>query len=347
MRSLCLSSALCLFVASSGCGEDLRPSSMETDDGANGSADSTSTGEDVVDGSGDSTDGTAGTSGGMGCDAPNPECTTGNACGNGEICVDCQCVPTPDECPDPATANCISDADCPSGESCGPTCLCSNEECADPKANQCTSSNDCPRGQQCAFMGGEGCDCYPPCECGDDEDPPCDRGMTCDGCSCVALPGETDPEDDCTDDFGDVTCNPSIDIVGTTVECLDGGDISVSVFYAETPVEPLPATNTVRTITFQDEAGDGSIGLFAVATTGPEPSPYECDLVIPGVMVVPLGPGDSCGISPDGNTFEFVMSADSILDQALGAVSTVDAFASSQEPMFHSDRHEAVPVDCP
>ncbi|MEM6992844.1 MAG: hypothetical protein AAF721_20180, partial [Myxococcota bacterium] len=173
LRSVFVS--LCCLTMSLACGTS--GGSTETANNAmDGTADSGSSGggsgqptSSATDGS-DGADSTDGSGGAMGCDAPNPECTTGNACGNDEICVDCMCVPTPDECPDPIDANCVTSDDCPSGETCD-ACQCTADGCGDPKIDECMTSLDCPRGEECGIMNTEGCVCLFACECGGDDDP--------------------------------------------------------------------------------------------------------------------------------------------------------------------------------
>jgi len=304
-------------------------------------------------------------------DNPDPACTTDAACGNNEACSACECVPLPDDCADPVNPECVADAECPQPGSCQ-ACLCVLA-CSDTPGAECVTDDDCfdvgtcSEADGCVCIGepvcggpdaectndaecGDGtcdldtCFCDIPCECGKRGEGTCEAGEVCDGCDCVSAPGEADPRNDCADDFAAVECDPSIDIVGTAISCA-GGEVTVAVTYAETPIEAMPEILTERGVTFWDDADQAALGFFARATTTPTPSAYICDINIPGVMLSPLGPADTCSISRDGNRFDFVLSAESAM-LALNPIATVSASTSNSNPSYHFDDTDHYPVVC-
>lgn len=337
-------------------------------------ADSGSTDDDTAgatEGSADGGSGTAGSESGGPEECPgvsDPECTTSAACGNGEICVTCECVPQPEGCDDPGAADCLEDSDCGDLEACF-DCVClpacdqeAGDECAthehcgegrfciDPPGDEacfcddfdpmcpedalCAADSDCMKGDVC-----EDCVCITPCDCESDEQ--CTAPATCDGCDCV-VDGEDDPVDDCTDDLGPVACNPQIDIVSVVLDCA-GGTFTASVGYAATPLLPDPPALVQRELNFENEAGDAVLGVFSTAGNGPAAG---CQLIDPGVGLFDLGPGDSCEINGDGSRFDFVLSADSLAFPE-DPIATVTVFSSTTEdPGYNVDEAGPYDVEC-
>ncbi len=299
--------------------------------------------------------------GGEGCDSPDPACTTNAACGNQEICVQCECVPAPEGC-DPINGECIEDSDCGPNETCG-DCVClhacqmqkmaqcsSDSACdsgvCDPESctcevtptcddtNMCQSDTDCP-GATCDLSS---CLCTEArCECGPDVGT-CAEGESCDGCLCQAVPGTVDPTGDCDADGTPVECTETTDLVGTDVAC-DAGTITTTAYF-EFPVEPAPVTSMRRIVEYLDATGYLVLRLFASAPGGG--GPYECSVIVPGVMMTDLGPGDVCEINPDGS-FAFALSPQSAM-LAVSPIATLFARSESGEPYHYDDGD---PIDNP
>ncbi len=186
-------------------------------------------------------------------DNPDPECTTSNACGNGEICAACECVPIPDDCSDPAAANCADSDDC------GPLAFCSGCVCqshCEAGFSECLSDDECPGDSTCGFDETDGCICSGTsepdtddggcfddedcassescvegecvdagaCECGADN--PCGNPLdTCDGCDCLSCgSGQASPVDPVGEEFPEVVVSGtmiSADLSGLEEACAD------------------------------------------------------------------------------------------------------------------------------
>ena len=71
--------------------------------------------------------------------------------------------------------------------------------------------------------------------------------------------------------------------------------------------------------------------------------PYECSVIVPGVMMTDIGPDDVCEINPDGS-FQFALSADSEM-LATGSISDLFARSESSDP-YHYDDGDPIPNPC-
>ena len=297
----------------------------------------------------------------------SPQCIDDSMCGEGELCSGCSCVPIPEDCGN--DAQCINDADCGTDSACI-DCQCVHECSLVPLAG-CTSHDDCDGNTICA--GAPGCECVENLGCTEQDEcrsnfdcdgttcnpvscacdgigcactsnDECDDGMLCQACECITPSGEADPEGDCERDFEPPrACNPAIDIVATDVAC-DGDALTVSVTYAE-PVVPEPIVQTTRALEFWDDADNYVLRMFASASQF-EPGPYECEIILVGQSASPLGPGDTCQVSEDGNRFEYRLSAESAM-LARAPLASVAAYAQNSDPAYHFDMTEQYPFSCP
>ncbi len=132
-------------------------------------------------------------------------CEDDDDCGQGQICVDGECVAPP---------GCESDEDCPEGQ------ICIDGECVAPPG--CESDDDCPEGQIC--VDGE---CVTPPGCDSDAD--CPEGEICIDGECVP-PGECQTDADCDDGNACTTdvCDPGVSCLHIAIDsCVDGDPCTV------------------------------------------------------------------------------------------------------------------------
>ena len=134
-------------------------------------------------------------------------CVDDDDCGEGQICVDGQCI-TP--------SGCQTDEDCAEAE------ICVDGECVTPPG--CQTDEDCTEGEIC--VNGE---CVPPSECQTDED--CDDNDACTtdvcdpGSGCIHVPIDTCVDGDpCTVD----SCDPEIGCVHEPLDCEDGDPCTIN-----------------------------------------------------------------------------------------------------------------------
>ncbi|MEM6989624.1 MAG: hypothetical protein AAF721_03980 [Myxococcota bacterium] len=349
---LALSTSL-LGLAAFACTNDNDPLGINQDStGDDGSGDGEATGDD---------DGADETGPGDGNCGPDPECTTSAACGNGELCSECMCVPIPSECGD--SNECLEDSDCGPSEFCfdcacvhpctmvdGASCLaddvcdsgvCDPRSCMCAEPGACTAADACQTDDDCtgsATCDLESCTCSEDCECGVEAET-CREGTVCDGCNCNPLNGTLDPADDCDADGTPAECAPSLDLLATDVACDNGTITAVAQFDA--PVEPTPATPARRILECLGD--DGFLKLRMYASAPGDGAPYECSLIIPGVMMADLGAADVCEIAADGS-FSFALSPESAM-MALDPITSVFARSEASDPYYYDDG-EPIPVVC-
>jgi len=163
--------------------------------------------DDAADDTADDTSGDTADTGPEACPGnPDPECTTAAACGNGEICVGCECVPQPEKC---SSGNAF-EQECLVGADCGPMEYCFQCECLSDCSNgpgACQTDDECSDGEVCTE-----CKCVPPrCECGILTG--CENPLdACDGCNCMACGSDTGfPVDPVGEEF------PEVVVSGTTI----------------------------------------------------------------------------------------------------------------------------------
>ena len=353
---LALSTSL-LGLAILACTNDNDPLGINMDTG--GDEPTGTTGTEPTDGSGGDEESGGGSEN---CEMPDPECTTNAACGNDELCIECVCVDVPEGCDN--DGNCVEDSDCGPNETCencvcDHPCMSSKEGCTtdadcepdacDPKTCSCESPPSCGPIDECEDDTGcpptetcnlDTCLCEPAmCEC-QAGGPLCDAGQYCDGCNCQAVPGISDPAEDCDADGTPIACTPSTDLLGTDVTC-NAGTITVTAYF-EQPVEPTPSTAMRRIVEFLDPLGYLVLRLWASAP-GDGAGPYECSVIVPGVMMSDIGPDDVCEINPDGS-FQFALSAES---EALALSPISDLFARSENSdPYHYDDGDPIPNPC-